>query len=576
MSQEPTAPGGALSVPASPKESIYDERDRLVILTPCYGHQLTEQFAQSAIAVLNGAPTARFRLEDGSVHSLPIVATLITQPGESHIDRARNTLLWQAMQTHYRHFLWADADQPFEPHHIALTWARLMSGVRVLGGSVALKTIVTTFAANLEHGKTHRDRDPQGLLPGRDTGTGWMGFKRDVIDEVIARWPTYVRERLAAAINYRPDDALVTRALDALSACGLSADIDFVSQSNSSTAGKTLHAVFASGIAYREGARDWLSEDWMFCHRCLLLGIPIKVDPAIRIKHLGPMLYPPDPAELVQAAVQVVSGEKPPFDKRLAAEAHAALERLHHSITDDSITILHATRGRPEQALRIRGLWLSRASNPKGIEYIFGVDEGDLGAATLNASLTHKCDNFPRVPSVVTIARQSAIPNPQSLISAAPGKGVVAAINTAAASAKGRILIMAADDCEPPQDWDVQIREALSGQLHLPRLLWTSDGYTDQPVCTHPIITRALYEQQGYFFCPEYPHLFCDTELSHRAMAAGQVIDGRHIVLKHQHPMFTGMKPDALHLERNSAQARATGLAIFKKRNPGVSHPHVV
>lgn len=551
MSKAPTDEVGTLSVPLNPPEqSVYDERDRLVILTPCYGGKLDEPFAQSVIAVLIGAPTALFRLADGRVQELPVVATIITQPGESHIDRGRNTLIWQSRRTHYRNFLWIDADQPFLPGDIAMTWVRLMSGVRVLGGSVALKTLVATFAANLEKGKTGLDRDADGLLPGRNTGTGWLAFRHDVIDQIIAEWPKHIRYRLAKSINLRPDDAHIDRALTALAQCGLSADLDFISQADGDTKGKTVHAIFASGVTLIDGQRDWLSEDWMFCHRCLQLGIPIKIDPNIRIKHIGPYLYPPAPSELIAASLVAVSGKRPPFDAKLAAEAHAALDRLHHSITDDSISILHPTR-RPEQALRIRELWLSRASNPKGIEYIFGVDAADQETAAQLSAFSFQLSAFGSAP------------------------GAVAPTNAAAAASKGRILIFAADDCEPPQDWDVLIREALAGQLHLPRLLWTSDGYTNQPVITHPIMTRALYEKNGNeFFSSAYPHLFCDTELTHRAMQAGEVIDARHIVLKHQHPMFTGMKPDKLHEERNSTEAWRIGSEIFARRNPSAKHPH--
>ncbi len=544
----PAAPSAASADP-----EVYDERDRLVILTPCFAFQVTTLFRDSLDQVLMGAPTARFRLADGSVRMLPVVANAINQPNDSHIDRARNTLLWHALRTPYRNFLWADGDQPFEPEHIARTWAHLMSGVRVLGGSVALKTIVTTFAANLQKGKTAADRDPlTGLLPGRDTGTGWMGFRRDVIDEIIQRWPQYVRERLAAALDMPFEAAPVEQAIEAMARLGYSADLAYKSNSNTATKNQILHAVFASGVTLRDGVGDWLSEDWMFCHRCLLLGIPIKIDPEIRVKHLGPMLFPPDPEQVVEAALQVTGGTRAPFNPALASRAHAALKALHADITDESITVIHATR-RPEQALKIRAEFMTKAADPAGIEYIFAIDAEDHETAM-------------------------AFSGPQVHFVTAPNSrgGIVAPFNAAAAQANGRILVMAADDCHPPEGWDRQIREALRGQLHLPRLLWVSDGYSDQPVATHPIITRALYQQNGgWFFCPDYPHLFCDTELTERAFQRGEVVDGRHIVFRHDHPMFTGAKPDALHQQRNSPEAWATGREIFLRRNPNSKHAHV-
>lgn len=514
---------------------VYDERDRLVLLTPCFDCYCTTYWHTSVTECRMG-PVAQFRLADGSIEILPILAEVITLSHESHIDRARNTLAYVFEQGRWRFGLWMDGDQQFTRDNLRRLWLHLLHGHLVVGGLVAFKSVVPRYVGNKSKGAVP---DSVNLIDVEEIGTGCLAFNRQVLDLFRAKWP----------------------------------EIAFTTPPPSAYAGKTMHAYFSSGVADESAGRNWLPEDWTFCRRCRELGIKLKTDVSVNIQHLGRVLFPIPPEEIIEAALVYTSGKRPPFDAKLAAEAHAVLERLHHSITDDSISIIHPTR-RPAQALRIRELWLSRASNPKGIEYIFGVDEGDLGDGTLNASLTHKCDNFPHVPTVVTIARQSAIPNPQSAIAAAPGKGVVAAINTAAAAAKGRVLVMAADDCEPPQNWDILIREALKGQLHEPRLLWTSDGYTQQPVCTHPIITRALYEQQGYFFCPEYPHLFCDTELSHRALAAGQVVPALHIVLKHQHPMFTGAKGDALHIERNSAEAWKIGQEIFNRRNPDAKHTH--
>lgn len=570
MSQTEQPSPGAPSAPtsATPGHSpIYDERDRLVILTPCFAHQVTTYFRDSVDRVLGGELTARFRCRDGSVHVMPIVAMAINQPNDSHIDRARNTILWHFEQTPYNLALFCDGDQPFTPEDIARTWSRLMSGVRVLGGCVALKTIVTTFAANLKPGSSAIP-GPDGLLDGNDTGTGWMGFHRNVLQEMRTRWPEYIRRNLADALGelaiLKPiygselpktepipnNHPMVDRLLHTLATLGFSADISYRSNSNTATAGQTLHAYFASGVVHREGAGDWLSEDWMFCHRCRLLGIPVKIDPMIKIKHFGPMLFPPDPAELIEAALQATSGRYPPFDPRLAAQAADALQRLVADQKDQSITVLHATRHRPEQAKRMRQVWLDAALHPESIQYLLAIDSDDIASA-------EALKDLPLVTCSLSL-----------------GRGIVAAINEAAKSATGRILVMAADDCTPPKHWDREILASLKGQMHEPRVLWTSDGYSNQPVITHPIMTRAFYQQQGYFFCPEYPHLFCDTELTVRASAAGQVIDARHLTFRHDHPMFTGLPSDALHQERNSQEAWATGRAIFRRRNPEARHFH--
>lgn len=525
---------------------VYEERDRLVLLTPCYGHMASVHF-RNAVTLAQSYPTARFRCADGKVRSLPIMAGALDQPGDSHIDRARNTALWHFMQKPYRFGLWMDGDQPFEPEHVARIWSHLMSGKRVVGGLVALKSIVPTFVCNATRGQ---QPDPQtGLIEPDDVGTGCLGFNRDVVDEIVARWPAYVRNRLSDALGLDViDHHKILRAVQALAECGYSADLAYNASSNTPMAGQVMHAIFRSGVAHRDGDREWLSEDWMFCHMCRLLGIPIHADTQVNIKHIGPMSFPPEPEEIVEAALKVCSGRQPPFSKPKAEAAATALRALHEDIRDDSITVLHATRGRALQARLVREQFISTAFDPARVEYLFAVDEDDEASRTALAEFN---------PVVVP-----------------PSGGIVAAINAAAAQATGRILVMAADDCVAPQHWDREVRLALKGQLHLPRLLWTSDGYSDQPVAIHPIITRALYERQGWFFCPEYQHLFCDTELSERARLAGEVVDGRHLVFHHEHPMWTQAKPDALHTERNSRAAWQAGLAVFQRRNPTSQHPH--
>lgn len=530
--------------PTPADQAVYEEKDRMVLITPCYGYQCGTQF-RDAVTLALQVPTARFKCSDGVVRSLSIVAMALNKPGDSHIDRARNTALFEFEQHPYRFGCWMDGDQPFEPGHLARIWAHLMNGKRVVGGLVALKSIVPTYVCNATHGQKP---DAQGLIQPDDVGTGCLGFNRDVIDEIRAQWPMYVRARVADSFGCSRDDERVRTVLHSLAEMGYSADLAYKAMANSASPGAIQHAIFASGVTWRDGGPDWLSEDWMFCHRCKLLGIPIYADTSVNIKHIGPMVFPPAPEEIIEAALKVTSGRNPPFSKKLATEAREALARLQDDIRDESITVLHATRGRPEQALKIKAMWQEKAKD-KAIDYVFAVDDDDT--ATMEATRGHH-----RV-----IVRG--------------GRGIVQAINGAAQIAKGRVLAMAADDCEPPQNWDVLIRESLAGQMHEPRLLWTSDGYTDQPVICHPIMTRAKYEAQGWFFCPEYPHLFCDTELTVRAMQAGEIIDARHIVMKHNHPMFTGQKPDLLHVERNSENARAVGMAIFKKRNPGVNHPHI-
>lgn len=459
--------------PESNGPDVFDEADRIVILTPCFDRHSTTDYNES-LTLCKQFPLAKFRLADGTVQLLPVVAASIWFSNESHIDRARNSLLYQFEQKHYRFGLFMDADQPFEPDQIASLWRHLINGVRVVCGLVALKSIVPTFVCNTLAGE--RPDPNTGLMRIKDGGTGCMAFNRNILTEIREKWPAYVKSAITNAIGTHDlyqTDAVV----EALAKCGLSADLSFTGNLNTCCAGRTAYAYFASGVTHRDGRGDWLSEDWMLCHRLQLLGIPIYADVSVNLKHLGRQLFPPPPEEIIEAALRVTSGNNPPFNRGLSSAASQVLSALHKDINDQSITVLHATRGRPEQALRIREMFIKRAGAP--VEYIFGLDDDDKD-------------------SILALCKY-----PHAVVRG--GKGIVAAINAAAEKATGRILVMAADDCLPPGNWAIDVRAAFAGQLHEPRVLMTSDGYSQQHLIPPPDNDSGLLSGAGVFLLPGIP-----------------------------------------------------------------------
>ena len=42
------------------------------------------------------------------------------------------------------------------------------------------------------------------------------------------------------------------------------------------------------------------------------------------------------------------------------------------------ISLLHATRGRPEEPLKCRQLWFDMASKPDRVEHVFAIDDDDV------------------------------------------------------------------------------------------------------------------------------------------------------------------------------------------------------
>lgn len=242
------------------------------------------------------------------------------------------------------------------------------------------------------------------------------------------------------------------------------------------------------------------------------------------------------------------------------------------------ISLLHATRGRPQQAIQARWNFFAAAGHSLGIEHIFAIDEDD--AVSLK-ELAHY--------------RHVVVKNPN---------GCVKAWNEAAKASSGQVLVQMSDDWLPAIQWDEAVWEAFSGKisaindsLHtqwvmanegtpfenripfkpvtigdVPLVLHVNDGHRTDGLMCMAILTRKRYEDQGgELFSSEYFGVFSDNEFSFRAYRDRIVVDGKHIHFRHQHPIFEG-KPvdqwDETHRRQNAPERYAEGEAIFRRRNP--------
>ena len=214
---------------------------------------------------------------------------------------------------------------------------------------------------------------------------------------------------------------------------------------------------------------------------------------------------------------------------------------------EPTISIIHPTRGRPEQAARIRKLFLDNAKNPERIEHIFGMeaDSEDLGLLGRFRHATSPAGNLAQT-------------------------NCVAATNAAARAACGDILIYAQDDLAPPPlHWDEMIVQALGGDVKRPAMVAISDGVReDELICT-PCLTRKAVDRLGYgggIYFDGYRSMFCDTELTWRAMKNKWLVPS-DIVIRHLHPTAGGQNHETT-ARSNSAANYRQGYDLFCKRNP--------
>ncbi len=224
------------------------------------------------------------------------------------------------------------------------------------------------------------------------------------------------------------------------------------------------------------------------------------------------------------------------------------------------ISIIHASYGRPEKALRARRMWLERCVNPERVEYAFCLNEDDP-------------------------ERNRIIGNTETLhdeIILGPFIGSAHAWYAGAIHSKGALLIQASDDLEPPQDWDLDLCKRVEWEagpdwFNLPIFVDTCDGYrkADGELCTAAIMTRAYAEQKGDFVAPCYRSVFSDDENHYRAKKDARdgkvkLIVARDLVFLHRHHYHEPKTVpfDATYARGNSAEAYAIGEKLFFERNP--------
>ncbi len=206
-----------------------------------------------------------------------------------------------------------------------------------------------------------------------------------------------------------------------------------------------------------------------------------------------------------------------------------------------TITLLHATRGRPQKAVLTRKIWYDMADQPERIEHVFAFDADD---------------------------RESSCLRRFHHIELRPGGGCVAAWNNAAMMANANVLVQLSDDWLPCANWDRLIMERL-GNVEEPKVLAISDGLRNDQLMCMAICTRAYILQDWYLFNPSFTGVYSDNDFSERAYARGQVIEAKDIMFEHQHPFANKEKWDRTYIEQNAPERFAEGQRILERIHSG-------
>ena len=206
-------------------------------------------------------------------------------------------------------------------------------------------------------------------------------------------------------------------------------------------------------------------------------------------------------------------------------------------------SICHTT-ARPTEWRKAYHAWLSMAKHPERVEYVLTCDRsaGFEGTPHLRGGLDK--------------------------VSWDSSGCFVGGANLACSMSTGKVLIIAADDIFPCQDWDEKLLELIP-DLDGDFVIQTASGTPadDRGLMVLAIQSRTRYEKHGYGLYPEYESMYADDDFSEHARMDGVVIEARHLLFEHRHPVYTaGVPMDEVYKKQNADSRYAKGREIFERR----------
>lgn len=207
----------------------------LFIATPCYGGQCFATYMQSVVKTV------------GLFHQYGLKLKVSVEPGDSLVQRARNTMVRSFMANDSSHLLFIDSDIEFNPQDIV---EMLKSDKDIICGVYPKKAYPIGWPVNYLPGSDQNlPVDQAGNVQIAEGPTGFMLIKRRVFDALAARHPD------AHYVSPQPDGRMVHTV--AFFDCGKSPD------------------------------GRYLSEDFFFCQRWREAGGTVWAAPQVNLRHHG-------------------------------------------------------------------------------------------------------------------------------------------------------------------------------------------------------------------------------------------------------------------------------------------------
>jgi hypothetical protein len=191
-------------------------------------------------------------------------------------------------------------------------------------------------------------------------------------------------------------------------------------------------------------------------------------------------------------------------------------------------------------------MWEDRAGDKSRVKWCIGIDHGDkqtleaaLGGCSLRTHVAIGGDNY-------VLAANAACRKLDQL--------------------DVDYIIVVSDDFIPPHNWDMALDRVIAENDNTRKaVIHVNDG-GEGTLCTLPIVGVERYRRFGWMFYPGYESLFSDTELTARAQLDQVLVDARHLLFEHLHPV-NGKRPADEVDKKHASQSRwDSGKRMFQSR----------
>lgn len=209
------------------------------------------------------------------------------------VARCRNQLTAEFLRSDCTHLLMIDADILFSPDHVA----RIVGhDVPVVAGAYPkkqegpLEWVINTLPSQ------PMQAGPNGLLPVRYVGTGFICVRRAVFEQMRGLYPesSYLADYGSRVQEFEFWPMRVYRPPEDQAHMDARRLVEFVEGMDRSDLRRKLSAALRDFTATKTELDPgrYLSEDWYFCQRWLDMGGTVYLDTGTILKHIGPAIYP--------------------------------------------------------------------------------------------------------------------------------------------------------------------------------------------------------------------------------------------------------------------------------------------